>query len=107
MADRGRRLSRVGKQADLVLVDARYDADRGRLSLVRGYERRGDVWSDLLLLDRDSLIGRLRAGSRVFVGKLKDLPGDFELFARVHLNGESESIRSGANESEDLGLPIF
>ncbi|HLB64895.1 MAG TPA: hypothetical protein VJJ46_08630 [Anaerolineales bacterium] len=110
MNHRGRRLSSAAKRADLVLVDARLSSDGHRLAAARGFERRGEVWSDLLILDRDTVVRRLKDGKAVFTGRPTELPGDFELLARVRLNEGSEAIcagsAAGAGASDHLGLPI-
>ncbi len=111
MAKRGKRISPEAKRADLVLVDARLSQDGQRITVARGYERWGDVWSDLLILDRDALIRRLKDGRRIFTGRLKDLPGDFDLLARVSLGDGGGSIRAGSRarseSADDLGIPLF
>jgi hypothetical protein len=58
------------KRADGVINAAHFDSD-GHLLWVRAYERRGPTWSDHVLLDRPTLVQRLRAGKRFFVGKRK------------------------------------
>jgi hypothetical protein len=95
----------------LVLVDARPTEDGRRIAVARGYERRGEVWSDLMILDRETLLSRVKQGKRVFVGAPLDLPGDFALQAPVRLSGDKKSpaLISGAgrDEAERLGMPIF
>jgi hypothetical protein len=111
MTSRGRPVSIARKRVDLVLVDARSSEDGRRLAVARGYERRGDVWSDLLILDRATLLARVKQGKRVFVGTPLDLPGDFELQTPVRLSGDKTSpalvTGTGRNEAEVLGLPVF
>ncbi len=81
----GVRLSSNSRKLDVVIEAVRLDAHDGRLGLARGYERRGHVWSDVVLLTREELVERLRRGARVAVGRMKDVPGDFEVLARVRL----------------------
>jgi hypothetical protein len=108
---RGIPISIAKKRADLVLVDARPTADGRRIALARGYERRGDVWSDLLLLDRETLLARVKERKRVFAGRPLELPGDFALRSAVRLSGEKASpmlvSEDGKPEAEGLGLPVF
>ena len=108
---RGKRVSRTSRKLDVVLVAARYGEDGDRLNLVQGYERRGFVWGDLVLFDRQALIERLNAKKRVVTGNPAELPGDFEVTAEVHLSQESgiESIVADGHQTmrDDLGLPLF
>jgi hypothetical protein len=69
------------------------------------------VWTDLLIFDRASLARRLKDGKAVFTGRTSDLPGGFELLARVNLREGDDSIRAGtstdAPKDDDLRLPLF
>jgi hypothetical protein len=111
MTSTGKPVSIAKKRVDLVLVDARPSEDRRRIAVARGYERRGDVWSDLLILDREAVLASVKRGKRVFVGTPLDLPGDFELQTPVRLSGERTSPAlvsgTGKDETEGLGLPVF
>jgi hypothetical protein len=111
MTSRGKPISIAKKRVDLVLVDARPTEDGRCIAVARGYERRGEVWSDLLILDRETVLGRVRQGKRVFVGMPLDLPGDFALQAPVRLSGDKTSpilvSGEGRDETVGLGLPVF
>jgi hypothetical protein len=93
-----------------VLVAARYDSV-GRLAVAQGFERRGDVWSDLRLYNRETLVQRLRARRRVAVARAAPVPGDFESAARVHIEPRTGrmTVNGGANggPQDDLPLPLF
>ena len=108
---RGKRVSRASRKLDVVLVAARYGEDGGRLNIARGYERRGFVWGDLVLFNRQALIERLNAKKRVVTGYPGELPGDFEVTAEVYLTqeGGTESIVTDGHQTgrDDLGLPLF
>jgi hypothetical protein len=108
---RGKRVSRAARKFDVVLVAVRYGEEGGRLNVAQGYERRGFVWGDLVLLDRRSLVERLRAKKRVVTGHQAELPGDFEVTATVHLTkdrGKEIIVADGHQaERDDLGLPLF
>jgi len=96
------------KKVDVVLTSARYREGGVRLAQARGFERRGDVWSDTLLYDRETLVERLRAGERVVVGHEGELPGDFEIGHRVRLEGsEWLVVDGGAAVRDDLAVPLF
>ena len=107
---RGWQLSPASRKLDLVVVAARYDAE-GRLSLAQGYERRGQVWSDLRLFDRAALIEKLRARRRVAVATPTAVPGDFEVLAPVRLQPHDGTVTlsSGphANGRDHLAAPLF
>lgn len=62
------------------VVDAAHFGPAGELLWVRAYERRGPTWSDRVLLDRQTLIDRLKDGKRFFIGKRKEFrASEFEL----------------------------
>jgi hypothetical protein len=93
---------------DLVVTSARYLESGERVALVRGYERRGAVWSDRQLFDRESLALRLRDGARVAVGRESELPGDFEIGQRLRLGEAGWIVTEGSRGGrDDLGVPLF
>jgi hypothetical protein len=108
---RGKRVSPAARKLDVVLVAVRYGEEGGCLKVARGYERRGFVWGDMVLFDRQALIERLKDKKRVATGKQAELPGDFEVSATVHLTQEAgtESIVADGHQAgrDDLGLPLF
>jgi len=108
---RGKRVSPAARKHDVVLVAVRYGEEGGRLNVAKGYERRGFVWGDLVLFDRQALVERLKAKKRVVTGHQAELPGDFEVSATVHLTQEegAESILADGHQAgrDDLGLPLF
>ncbi|MEX1247147.1 MAG: hypothetical protein WEA61_01585 [Anaerolineales bacterium] len=59
------------KKLDGVIEAAHFTAD-GKLAWVRAYERRGPTWSDVVLLDRDALVERLKKGKRFYVGSRRE-----------------------------------
>ncbi len=59
----------------------------GDLLWVRAYERRGPTWSDVVLLDREHLIKKIKSGKRFFVGKrIAFLASEFQLRDQFHIN---------------------
>jgi hypothetical protein len=109
---RGQRASIARQKVDLVIVSVRYEPEGQRLTLARAYERRGKVWSDLRLYDRQALITRLRNGDRIVTGSDAQLAGDFQVLSPVRLQtapGEGEFISANGAGSgrDDLGLPLF
>ena len=107
---RGWQLSPAAKRLDIVVVAARYDL-LGKLTVAQGFERRGHVWSDLILVDRDTLIRNLRSRRRVAVAVPTPVPGDFEIVARVRLelkNGVEILASNSAHADQDhLPAPLF
>jgi hypothetical protein len=108
---RGKRISRQARKLDVVVVAARYDEAGKRLSAAKGYERRGYVWGDVVLLDRQTLIDHLRSEKLIVTGRPAELEGDFEVIAPIRLEGAEKSIALVAEglqaKGDDLGLPLF
>jgi hypothetical protein len=101
----------AGTKIDVVVVAARYAAEDGRLILAQGYERRGVVWSDVGLFDRQTLVERLESGMKIVTGRPKELAGDFEFAASVELaavDGKQTLVAEGRPaHGDDLGVPLF
>lgn len=62
------------KKLDGVIEAVRYNPD-GQVALVRGYELRGVTYSDRILLDRETLLARLKKGKKFSTGQRKELLG--------------------------------
>ncbi len=81
--------------------------------MVKAYERRGPAYSDSVLMDRQTLIDRLKSRKRFFTGRrLHQLGGTFQLGAPVRLvkSGGQETIVCGAQTgARDFleNVPIF
>jgi hypothetical protein len=91
-----------------VITSARYQDAGERLVQARGFERRGHVWSDTLLFDREALALMLRQGRRVAVGRPTDLPGDFEVGRRLRLQEPGYIVTEGGpGGRDDLGVPLY
>jgi len=102
------RLRRGLKKFDVVLTSARYQDGGVRLEQARGFERRGDVWSDTMLYRREALLQRLQAGQRVVVGAERELPGDFDIGNPVRLEGSGWLVvNGGTGGRDDLAVPLF
>ena len=108
---RGRKISTKMRKLDVVLVAVRYAEGGKRIDLAQGYERFGQVWTDLKLYDRAALADRLTGGERVVTGRPSSLAGEFEVFAPVLLQGKNGSgviaTEGAAAGGDDLGLPLF
>jgi hypothetical protein len=106
---RGIKISIAKTQVDLVLVSARYEPGSGKLLFARGYERRGQVWTDIKLFDRKSLVEELKAGRNVMTGESLPLAGDFDVFSPVQVSPEDQLFvdEDSPSEGDHLGLPIL
>ena len=100
------------KKLDGVIEAAHFNAD-GRLAWVRAYERRGPTWSDVVLLDRTTLIQRLKAGKRFYVGTRREfLASEFELSQPLRLvqsrRGLILVVGKGPAQQDSLeGIPVL
>jgi hypothetical protein len=63
---------------DGVVEAVRYKPN-GEIDWVRAYERRGPTFSDWLLIDRQSVIKRLKSGRRFVVGERILMAGTFKV----------------------------
>jgi hypothetical protein len=108
---RGKKISPKMRKLDVILVAVRYAEGRQTIDMAKGYERIGQVWTDLKLYDRAALADRLAGGARVVTGRPSDLAGEFEVFAPVLLQGQNGSgtiaAEGAASGGDDLGLPLF
>ncbi len=97
---------------DGVVEAAHYKPD-GQLDWVRVYERRGAVFSDCLVLNREAFIRQLRSGKRYMVGeRILNLGGMFNVTQPVHLfnqDGRQVIVVGDAQASTDElnGVPII
>ena len=95
------------------VIEAVHYAPDGRLEWVRAYERRGPAFSDRVLLDRASLLARLKKGKKFLVGtRLAHMGSSFQVGAPVRVvkqAGEDFLVtRSGSRTGDDLeGIPVF
>ena len=101
------------KKYDIILEAVRYSPD-GSILFARGYQRRGDTYSDIRLFSRDELIQSLKNGKRIGVGKRQPfLASTFEIYEPVTLSKNNDHpillTRSQTNGSRDYlkGVPIL
>ncbi len=95
---------------DVVIEAVRYKS--GKIELVRAYERRGPSFSDRVLLDRKTLLERLKDGRHLVTGQRKEyMAGTFDLGKPVKLAGQDGKqvlTTGGAGEHDELeGVPAF
>ncbi len=95
---------------DVVIEAVRYK--NGKIDVVRGYERRGATFSDRILLDRKTLLERLKDGKRMVTGQRQEyLASTFEVGKPVKLVGQDTkqvvTTLSEADHDELEGVPAF
>ena len=61
----------MAKKFDGVIEAVRYNPD-GQIALVRAYVLRGVTYSDRVLLDRDTLLERVKEGKKFITGQRKE-----------------------------------
>ena len=98
-------------KVDGVIEAVRYAPD-GNIDMVRLYERRGLIFSDVILLDRETLLRRIRHGEKIFTGnRLKFLGSSFKLENQARLlsqdGREFLTTRTGEAPRDILDVPLF
>lgn len=93
------------------VVEAVHYAPDGQVAWVRAYLRRGFVFSDRVMLDRETLIDYLKSGKRMVIGKRVPLMGaNFEVsdaLSVVQKNGQDILVVGEAQSEQDqlAGVP--
>ena len=100
----------MAKKIDGVITAVHYK--NGQIASVRAYERRESTFSDHVLLDRKTLLEKLKNGKKFVVGERKELlASTFELGKPVQVvsrNGrEFISTRESADRDELEQAPVF
>ena len=97
---------------DGVVEAVRYRPD-GQVDWVRVFERRGPTWSDYIILKRDELIQRLKAGKKFFAGKrILQMASTFEVSLPIKLvsDGSQDLLVAGDAQAEKdclEGVPLI
>jgi hypothetical protein len=95
------------------VVEAVHYTSDGQVAWVRAYERRGPTFSDRVLLDRASLIKRLKARKRFVIGQRKvrwastfDIGSSLQL---IHKGGRELIVAGGTSAEHDFldGAPLL
>lgn len=99
------------KKFDGLIEAVRYTRN-GQIEFVRAYERRGATFSDSVLLDRKTLLERLKSKKQFVTGQRKELNAStFSRERDVQLvkNGDKEWITTRADASRDEleGVPVL
>lgn len=95
------------------VVEAVHFAPDGKVAWVRAYERRGSIYSDRILLDRKTLIERIRSGKRFYTGQRILLEaGTFEIFHPIRVigqDGHSILVTGYSSAQKDTldGVPVL
>lgn len=94
------------------VIEAAHYARNGQIDFVRAYERRGTTFSDRVLLDRKTLLERLKARKRFVTGERRRLmAGTFERGRDVSLvtrdGRDFVSTRADATEDTLEGVPVI
>ena len=94
------------------IVEAVHYARNGQIDFVRAYERRGVTFSDRVLLDRKTLLERLKAHKRFVTGqRTQRLASTFESGRDIQLveRGGKEFVSTHAEASGDEleGVPVI
>jgi hypothetical protein len=107
-----RRVDVAKRKYDGVVEAVRYKED-GHVDWVRAYERHGAVFADRVLIQRDSLVERLKSGKKFVVGaRIPYQANSFDVSQPIALVGsdDQEYIRAGGSGTgEDYleGVPII
>ena len=94
------------------VIEAAHYTRTGLIDYVRAYERRGPTFSDRVLLDRKTLLERLKARKRFLTGERRlrlgstfDTSRDVQLVIRD--GRELVSTRADATEDTLEGVPLI
>jgi hypothetical protein len=97
---------------DGVVQAVRYD-DQGQVLWVRAFLRRGQIWSDHIMLERNELIAQIKSGKQIVVGERIPLLGaTFETTVPIKVvkTNSHEVLISGdtqANSDSLEGVPLI
>ncbi len=94
-------------KVDGIVEAVRYDPD-GHIAQARVYTRRGAVWSDGMVFDREQLAGQIKQGKRFMTGRRAlYLGSSFETGKPVRLSGNHIVTGESAGQDHLSGIPIF
>ncbi len=96
------------------VVETVHYASAGRIAWARAYERRGPTWSDLVLIDRKTLVEKLKEGKRFAAGTRHEFnASEFSLGPKIKLlstrAGEfivTEDVQEANGDRLD-GVPVI
>lgn len=102
----------MARKYDVVVEAVRYQPD-GQIRYLRVYERRGPTFTDRVLLDRQQVLNRMKAGKVFVIGeRIPRLASTFEITLPLRLAAKDGNdvitTRDGEPEHDDLqGTPVF
>lgn len=68
------------------VIDAVHYGPDGQVKWVRAYLRKGAIYTDHLLIERQDLVEKIRSGKKIYIGKrIPYLASTFEVSAPVRL----------------------
>jgi hypothetical protein len=94
---------------DSIVEAVRYHPD-GKVEWVRAYVRRGQTFSDIVLLDRQTLVEQLKSGKRIMAGRrVPLLASTFEVFKPLHLLQQDILVTGDMTAHKDCldGVPVI
>jgi hypothetical protein len=100
----------MAKKYDYVIEAVRYK--NGQILNVRAYERRGAAFSDRVLLDRKTILEKMKKKKEFVIGQRKVLwAGSFDVGQSVNLLEHEDlqviSTKADAAHDELEGVPVF
>lgn len=93
------------KKIDGVIEAVHYK--NGQIAVVRAYERRGPTYTDIVHLDRKTLLHKLQEGKQFFTGQRENLMAStFSLGKQVKVINQIVTTRAGSVQ-DDIEAPVF
>ena len=98
----------AGKKLDGIIEAVHYSPD-GKVLHARGYRRMGAVWSDLVLIDRQSLVEALKGKKNYVVGQRRQYLGSVFTTGAAVLVSDGRLMVDGQPGRQDslAGVPVF
>ena len=103
----------MAKQKFDGVVEAVHYKPDGQIEWVRAFEKFGFVFSDRVLIEREALVERLKAGKKFVVGKrIPYMANNFEVSTPIRLastNGQEILVTGDRQTDQDFleGVPVI
>lgn len=92
---------------DGIIEAVRYDSD-GKITQARVYARRGAVWGDGVVFDREQLVEQIKQGKHFVTGHRTLYRGSsFETGKPVRLSGDYIVTGESAGQDHLSGIPVY
>ena len=101
------------RKYDGIVEAVHYASGNREIDWVRAYERRGPTYSDLVIIQRDELIRRIKAGQKFAIGSRKEyLSSTFDIkYPLDVVQAEGKDCLTFAEKAESsitiTGLPVI